>query len=502
MVTAAPETLPLHAGLEPTFSRAQFSAPRLAQVVAPQASGIEFSTVQLLDQAPQLSEMETASGADEPVIAGLMAQAIPAGTVQILSPEMDAILDVPAATVILQYPIGADLELRVNDQVIDRSLIGRTETNTATNLILENWYGVGLEVGDNTITVTPRGGTEPIASVFVQVAGQPTHLTVDTREARVPADGRSTARVEGQLLDANNNLSNWDTIVTLTASDGEFIGADHAPGQPGFQVEAKNGRFSAELQSPLTAQIVQLQATALNMEAYNQIQFTTQRRPSLVTGVVDLRFGPRGTDFHDSFRDFLPLDEDNDYEFDVDAAVFALGNIGEWLFTGAYNSDRALNEDCRGEVSLFRASASCDNPYSVYGDDSSSDVLAPSIDHFYARLERTSPVPDAGIDYLMWGDYNTEEFAQSSQLFTATNRQLHGFKFNYNLGDLAVTGLFANNIDGFQRDTIAPDGTSGLYFLSRRLLIPGSESIFLELEELDRPRDSGRAHRTLSRLRL
>ena len=458
-----------------------------AEASSLQASGIEFSIAQSLDETPQLSNRGNTLRLDGAANSSPTAQAIPVGAVQILSPAADAILDVPAATVILQYPIGADLDLRVNDQVIDRNLIGRTETNTATNLIIENWYGVGLEVGENIITVTPRGGAEPIASVIVQVAGQPARLTVDTREARVPADGRSTARVEGQLLDENGNPSNWDTIVTLTASDGDFIGADLAPDQPGFQVEAKNGRFSAELQSPLAAQIVQLKATALNMEAYNQVQFTTQRRPSLVTGVVDLRFGPRGTDFHDSFRDFLPLDEDNDYELDIDAAVFALGNIGEWLFTGAYNSDRSLNEDCRGETSLFRAEASCDNAYSVYGDDSSSNVIAPSIDSFYARFERTSPVPDAGTDYFMWGDYSTEEFANSSQLFTATSRQLHGFKFNYNLGDLAVTGLFANNIDGFQRDTIAPDGASGLYFLSRRLLIPGSENIFLELEELDRP---------------
>ncbi len=479
------------------FSTPQFSsqthqldaASTLAQLSAPSVSEGEVSNIPSLDTVPHLFENEAPEAPEvTDVVTELpVAQAIPAGAVQILSPEVNTVLDVPAATVILQYPMGADLELRVNDQVVDRSLIGRTETNSATSQILENWYGVGLEVGENIITVTPRGETNPLASVIIQVAGQPTRLTVDTREARAPADGRSTARVEGQLLDDNGNPSNWDTVVTLTASDGQFIGADHAPDQPGFQVETTNGYFSAELQSPITAQRVQIKATALNMEAYNQVQFTTQQRPSLVTGMVDLRFGPGGTDFHDSFRDFLPLDEDNGYELDVDASVFALGNVGEWLFTGAFNSDRPLNEDCRGETSLFRASASCENAYSVYGDDSTSDVVAPSIDRFYARLERTSPVPDAGTDFIMWGDYNTEEFANSSQMFTATNRQLHGFKFNYNLGDLAVTGLFANNIEGFQRDTISPDGTSGLYFLSRRLVIPGSESIFLELEELDRP---------------
>jgi hypothetical protein len=87
----------------------------------------------------------------------------------------------------------------------------------------------------------------------------------------------------------------------------------------------------------------------------------------------------------------------------------------------------------------------------------------------------------------MWGDYNTEEFARKSQEFTATTRQLHGFKTSYNIGNLQVTGIFADNLEGFQRDTLSPDGTSGFYFVSRRLLIEGSENVFLETEELNRP---------------
>ncbi len=87
----------------------------------------------------------------------------------------------------------------------------------------------------------------------------------------------------------------------------------------------------------------------------------------------------------------------------------------------------------------------------------------------------------------MWGDYDTREFSRSSQEYTAFNRKLHGFKANYNLGNLQVTGFYGNNVEGFQRDTIAPDGTSGYYFLSRRLLIPDSESVFIEVEELNSP---------------
>ncbi len=47
--------------------------------------------------------------------------------------------------------------------------------------------------------------------------------------------------------------------------------------------------------------------------------------------------------------------------------------------------------------------------------------------------------------------------------------------------------MYANNIEGFQRDTFAPNGTSGNYFLSQRLLVPGSETVYVEAEEINRP---------------
>ena len=41
---------------------------------------------------------------------------------------------------------------------------------------------------------------------------------------------------------------------------------------------------------------------------------------------------------------------------------------------------------------------------------------------------------------------------------------IQGFKGNFNLGDLQITGFYSNIGKGFQRDTIVPNGTSGTYF--------------------------------------
>lgn len=312
-------------------------------------------------------------------------------------------------------------------------------------------------------------------------------LKLETVESRIPADGRSTATVRGQLIDANNNRSNRDAVVTFIPTAGEFVGTDFKLDQPGFQVEAKAGQFTANLRSDLKAQTVTIRAVANDLEAFTQLQFETALRSSLVTGVIDLRLGARGTDYYGRLRDFIRPDKDKKTQLDFHSAVFATGTVGEWLFTGAFNSDRTLNEDCNCDNRLFRTYQFSEQNYPVGGDSSKTDVVAPSIDSLYLRFERSFGIPGSTPDYAMWGDYNTEEFARTSQQFTSVTRQLHGFKANYNLGNLQFTGFYGNNLEGFQRDTIAPDGTSGYYFLSRRILIPGSENVFIELEELNRP---------------
>ncbi|MGB3202785.1 MAG: TonB-dependent receptor, partial [Nodosilinea sp.] len=322
-------------------------------------------------------------------------------------------------------------------------------------------------------------------------------------EAQIPANGRSTLTLVGAVTtDAGNPLES-DVVVTLTSEAGEFVGADYDIDRGGFQVLARLGQFEAQLRSPIDAQqsVVRayISAQALNdiapsrqsypaLEATTQVSFYTDLRPTLISGVVDFRVGRGGTNFLGSFRDFLNPDSlSDDVEVSFTTGLFATGAVGDWLFTGAYNSDRGLNDRCDGG-SLYRDVQFCDQTYPVYGDSSTTDFLTPSIDSLYLRFQRDSLVPDADPDYAMWGDYGTQEFASESQQFTATVRELHGFKGNYTFGGgLQLTAMYADNVRPFQRDTIAPDGTSGYYFLSRRLILRGSENVFLEVEEFNRP---------------
>lgn len=410
-----------------------------------------------------------------------------ASTMQIISPTPNSVLDLPATAIVIKYRIGTKVELKVNNRLVDNHLIGRTETDSKTNVITQTWYGVPLTSGKNVISISSENGE--VATSAIQVTGTPTKLQLSTIETRVPADGRSLVTIEGQLLDINNNPSKQDSIVTLYSSAGEFAGIDAEKDQPGFQVLIKNGKFTAKLRSSLDAQVVRIRATNLDLEANTQVKFETNLRSPIATGLIDVRLGARGIDYYRSLAEFLPIDRNNSTQLQIRGQAFTTGKIGDWSLTGALNSDRPLNKVCDNTDRLFRntSSINCESLYPIYGDTSKVDVLTPSRDSVFIKLESSAGVVGNTQNMVMWGDYRTNEFATGSQQFTATSRNLHGAKLNYNTGNLLMSGFYGDNVQGFQRDNIAPDGTSGTYFLSQRLLVGGSENLTIESEQLDRP---------------
>ncbi len=447
-------------------------------------------------------------------------------TVKIVAPQ-NLITRERKTTLVVEYPAGSKIQVWLNQKPLDPTTPTQIQNSPDGNLTTQVWYNIPLKVGENQLTVKAAGNQPVSTTVKVQETAYQIRLR-PSGSPQVPADGRSAIALEGQILDEKDQPIVGDAIVTLTTSAGKFLGVDQDPDRAGFQVIARQGFFAAQLQTNVAPQKVRVRAAVdqvqnpdtdgtgysqlfplqnpvnstpkpeqntvlwtplyFPLETYTQVEFIPALRPFIISGAVNLTVGPSGVNFYDSFRDFLNPDILGDgTRADVDLALFATGSIGEWLFTAALNNQRSLNQDCTGANRLFRADQFCDQTYPVYGDSSSVDFLTPSLDSVFVRIERTSPVPGAGTDFAMWGDYRTQEFTRASQFYTAINRPLHGFKINYNLGDLQFTGIYGERLQGFQRDSIAPNGTSGYYYLARRYVLGGSEAIFIETAEISNP---------------
>ncbi len=403
----------------------------------------------------------------------------PAPRVAIVAPEQNALLGSAVTTVVLRFPAGQSSTLSVNGVNADPKLVGRTETDSVSGLTTQTWYGVVLKGGMNTLTVETAG--EAVDTRQVEVQSAPAKITLRALGSRLPANGRATLTLEGTVLDDKGRLSQQKEKVTLTAKAGDFVGTDADPDQPGFQVQTVNGKFTAILRSAVQAQTVPIRASAAeNLEAFTQVEFTTDLRPSIATGIVDLRLGSRRSDYDQPIQDYLSPDISSAVQTHLRSSVFATGKVGDYLFLGAYNTDHALNQTANGPSSLGRDTQTSDNPYPIYGDSSTSYALAQSRDNLALRFEKNQ-------NYFLWGDYGTEEFSGPSQQLTGVSRAFHALKANFRSGALQSTGFYGDNVQGFQRDALAPDGTGGLYFLSHRPLVYGSEAVYFELEDINRP---------------
>ena len=136
-----------------------------------------------------LAEEDRAAGESSPALTQAPDENIP--RVEILTPTHNGVLPSRSVSIILSYTLGADVDLRVNNQPVDQLLIGRTEEDATSHMVTQYWYGVVLEQGTNTITAraTIDGVKGPESTVQVMVPDKPQSLSLKTRESRIPADG-------------------------------------------------------------------------------------------------------------------------------------------------------------------------------------------------------------------------------------------------------------------------------------------------------------------------
>jgi len=290
-----------------------------------------------------LAPIAFARAADNPPPAGV---ALATATPLIVEPATGSVLDKPSTDIIVRSAPGDKVQLMVN----------------------------GVAVKDNQIGVLGRADDGSLVETWIGVP--------------LDADGRTIVSITGQLMDENNLLAARDGMVRLAATAGDFVGDSAQPEMPGFYVQAHDGQFNAVLRAGLHSGTAHITATVANLEANLDIEMTTELRPSIATGVVDLRFGARQSDFYKSISTFLAGDPS--FKPELQTSVFATGKVGNYLLTVAGDNQYPINPPCNGTIGVttYEQQAYCTPQYPIYGDESTSTRLAQSSDNVYFRLER------------------------------------------------------------------------------------------------------------------
>jgi uncharacterized repeat protein (TIGR01451 family) len=396
---------------------------------------------------------------------------------------------IPSLKLGVQHEPELKVELLRNGERISAVHFDGRSQSADRSKALSRWRGLGIQEGENVFVAIFRdaeGAEVERIERRVHLAGAPVRAELVPEASTLVADGRTPPVIALRLFDRFGK-------PVREGSTGQF------DLDPPYQTEQ---RVVAARTAPLQALGFDRPSFVVDADGLARIRL----HPTSIVGDARLRFPFRTGRDHEVRAWLEPGDRDwvlvglatgtagwntvsegargresrrsEDVEEDVitegRVALFAKGRVpGSFLLTTAYDSDAG---ETRLPNRLFQV-LEPDETYTLYGDATQRDFDAPTSGPLYVKIERKR-------FYALYGDYQTglEETELSRYARTLT-----GAKLEYQ-GEIAEAKGFVTDSDqSFVRDEILGDGTSGLYRLSRKDIVPGSEKILIEVRDRFRP---------------
>ena len=428
-------------------------------------------------QAPGTYEMAAAEGV-EPVAAG---------EVRILSPAPDAVPMSPGLEVVARVALNWNVRLEVNGVVVPETNIGVRSLDRKNQVSTFTFVGLGLRPGLNSIRCTavgPDGAVGRVQEIAVMGRGPARRVQLVPEKSEIQAGGNDSTTITVKAFDQWNNPA-LDGQVAIESSLGRIVRAGESaaqdasasqsaaatggqPNQPPapLVLQLVNGEAKARLVGTGTQGAARVRAQAGEVQAEENVHITAEMRPALLVGFAEMSFG-------NSIPEVSLRNEQGNYRGRT--SFFFSGRVyGNSQLTLSYDSQRPINRTA-GNDRLFQLDP-LDRVYPLFGDSSTRFEAAPSNSKVYARLDHKR-------SYAMFGDFETDMDAP----LAANTRKLTGVKVHLEnaQGDfVTVTG--ARPDTAFARDVFAAGGL-GIIQLSHAEILPGSETVTLEVRDRRNP---------------
>ncbi len=385
----------------------------------------------------------------------------------------------------IKAPVRSRIKVTVNGRAVSNLHAQKRITSGDDRVELFRWRGVDIQPGENVFEArvyAPDGTVTVIEERFWLVDAAQKASLVDDQSVLV-ADGRNHPVIAVRLQDGEGHPVHAGRVVEVELN---------AP----YRLKARQ-RFEGE--APVSAGV----RTPVGLSVGEDGVLRVELEPTLETGQVRIRVPLAGNRHEDIAAYLRPERRDwivvglaegelrldglspDGAETDGRLALFAKGMVkGDWLMTVAVDTAkrRGLEDDILFEEIDPNAF------YTLYGDRTYQDNDAESRYPFYVKLEKDTFQALFGDFYT---DLNDSDLARYA-------RRLSGVKTVYSGSNLSASGFAAETNQGFVKDEIAADGTSGPYYLSRAPVVRQSETITLETRDRLRP-DITTSTRTLTR---
>lgn len=412
-------------------------------------------------------------------------------TIEWVYPNTDRTPSKPSTNIGIKHGPNQKVSLVLNGNVVSNLNYSGREGNSDRSVLISRWRGVDILEGRNEIiaTVTDQNGqvlktiheeisfvtniaratavpdqstliadgrTAPLIAIRMEdEAGRPVHAgritTIDVEPPYRVFDETG----ENFLIEQSNDL-----VAPLTARNDFSVGAD--------------GILKVKLEPTLRTGKVTVIATLDNgRQVPIYMYLEPEKRDWILVGLAE---GSIGYDDISGNAQALGETTGGDVIRDGRVAFFAKGLVkGNWLLT--LSVDTAKTERTNDQDGDFLEEIDPNAYYTLYGDRSYQEFEGASRYPVFVKLEKRQA-------YAMFGDYETNI---TEGRLTSYNRRLSGLKAEY-LGDnFQVLGFGAETNQGFVKDELAADGTSGIYQLSSERILSQSEEIVVETRDRFRP---------------
>ena len=393
-----------------------------------------------------------------------------------LWPTGDYLPNIPSTKVAIKHAMGKNIQLTLNESPVSQLNFANRETYPPNKTAVSIWSGVDLKEGSNYFVasvIDENDNAIERIELTLHYSGTPTQIEFIKDETVAIADGVNAPVIAVRLQDRDgynvrNGLQGEFTV------DAPYVALD--PNKDKVQINRSDYKPNYEISNDGIAYITLEPTTqageavirfplANGQEEEIRVWLKPQNREWMLIALGEGTIGYNDISGHvDNAKGH---DVDSEFYTEGRLALFAKGQIaGEWLITAAYDS-------AKGETTPFEKLLDPNKYYTLYGDNSQQKLDASMEGKLYVRVEKER-------FYTVFGDYSTD--LSKTELSTYL-RKFHGIQSVFQ-GDLVSFSAFVTeSAQGFERDEIQGDGTSGLYHLSKKNIIANSETITIQVRD-------------------
>jgi len=399
-----------------------------------------------------------------------------------LHPRADFLPAIPSAKIAVKHEPTQRIEMRVNGQIVSPLNYDGSLRNAAGTVALSTWRGVELSERNNTMEMRVFDATGQLVKSetrTIHYADKPARVELVESQSRLIADGKTPPVIAVRIRDTEG-------YPVRRGLNGEFQLNEpyqSAERAEGFERDPLSGRIGGSARFEVTADgiaLIELLPTTQTGEVVLGFRFrdiapqevrtwlNPAEREWVLVGFAE------GTSGHKTLsgntENLRDANVDDKLYDDNKVALYAKGSIkGEYLMTVAYDTAKQTG----ASTSNLKQAINPNQYYTLYADATQPQFDAASASKLYVKIEKAR-------FYAMFGDYDT---GLTITEFSRYTRTLNGVKSEYQGDRVAYNAFAAQTTQGYHRDEIPGNGTSGLYRLSVGNIIVNSDKVRIETRD-------------------